>query len=266
MSNPQETIPLLALKDINLSFSTSQILHRLSFNVQQGEICALIGPNGAGKSSVINIINGLYQPDQGQLFFEGHLLKGYRAKDAPHLAIARTSQNLALFKKMSVLDNVLAGRILKSHQSLWGVLLQLPSIQQDEIEQRSKVEHILKLLDLIQWRNSVVGTLSYGLQKRVELARALASEPKLLLLDEPMAGMNAQEKREIAAFILKINKRLGTTILMIEHDLPVVMQISDHVVVLDYGKKIADGTPQSIQAQPEVLQVYLGIDVGQVAV
>ncbi|WP_130803898.1 ABC transporter ATP-binding protein [Acinetobacter ihumii] len=253
---------LLELKDIDLSFGKSQVLKKLSFQVKEGEICALIGPNGAGKSSVINIVNGIYQPQQGQIVFAGKNLKNDVAAQSAHLGIARTFQNLALFKHMTVLDNVLTGRILKSRHSLLGVLLQLPIQQKDADRQRRKVEEILKLLHLEQYRHSVVSSLSYGLQKRVELARALAAEPRLLLLDEPMAGMNQQEKQSIARFIQKVNQRLGISILMIEHDIGVVLQISDHVVVLDYGKKIADGTAQDIQAHPEVLGAYLGEELG----
>lgn len=249
---------LLELKEIDLAFGESSVLKSLSFSVRKGEICSLIGPNGAGKSSVINIINGLYQPQRGQIIFSGQMLSGYSATQAPHLGIARTFQNLALFKNMSVLDNVLTGRILKSKSSFLAVLLNLPQQKKYENQQRDQVEVLLKLLKLERYRHSIVSTLPYGLQKRVELARALASEPKLLLLDEPMAGMNHEEKQSIARFIQKINQRLGITVLMIEHDIGVVMQISDHIVVLDYGKKIADGTAQDIQAHPEVLSAYLG--------
>lgn len=250
---------LLELKEIELAFHSSQILKKLSFSVYRGEILSLIGPNGAGKSSVINVVNGIYHPQAGQILILGNVLKNYKSHDAPHLGIARTFQNLALFKNMSVLDNVLTGRTLKSQHSLLGALLSLKSYQKNENVQRHKVEEILKLLQLQEYRDHIVSSLSYGLQKRVELARALASEPKLLLLDEPMAGMNHQEKQDIAGFIKKINQRLGITILMIEHDLGVVMNISDHIVVLDYGKKIADGTPKQIQEHPEVLNAYLGL-------
>ena len=249
----------LELKAIDLSFGTSHVLKQLSFVVNEGEICALIGPNGAGKSSVINIINGIYQPQAGQMILAGQLLQHYKARHAAYLGIARTFQNLALFKQMSVLDNILTGRVLQGRYSFLGALLSLPQSRKNDDEQRFKVEKILKLLNLQEYREHIVSTLSYGLQKRVELARALAAEPKLLLLDEPMAGMNHEEKQSIAQLIRKINQGLGITILMIEHDLGVVMEISDHIVVLDYGKKIADGTAQQIQQHPEVLSAYLGM-------
>lgn len=250
---------LLELNEIELAFHSSQVLKKLSFSVHEGEILSLIGPNGAGKSSVINVVNGIYRPHAGQIIISGKVLKNYKSNVAPHLGIARTFQNLALFKNMSVLDNIQTGRALKSQHSLLGALFLLKSYQKNEDIQRYKVEKILKLLQLQEYRDHIVSSLSYGLQKRVELARALASEPKLLLLDEPMAGMNHQEKQDIAGFIKKINQRLGITILMIEHDLGVVMNISDHIVVLDYGKKIADGTPKQIQEHPEVLNAYLGL-------
>ena len=224
---------LLSLQQIDLSFGASAVLKGLNLNVKQGEICALIGPNGAGKSSVMNLVSGIYHPQHGQISFQGRLLQGYRAKQAPHLGIARTFQNLALFKQMSVLDNVLTGRILKSHASLLGVVLRLGHVVKDENLQRLAVEKILALLDLQQYRNRIVSTLPYGVQKRVELARALVSEPTLLLLDEPMAGMNHDEKQAIAQLIQTINRQFGITILMVEHDLSVVMSISDHVIVLD---------------------------------
>ncbi|MFV5359833.1 ABC transporter ATP-binding protein [Acinetobacter oleivorans] len=253
------SVVLLELKAIDLSFGSSQVLKQLSLEVREGEIYSLIGPNGAGKSSVINIINGIYQPQSGQIIFAGQVLHNYKAKHAPYLGIARTFQNLALFKQMSVLDNVLTGRVLKSRHSLLGALLSLPSTQKNDDLQRFKAEEILKLLNLQEYRDQLVSSLSYGLQKRVELARALAAEPQFLLLDEPMAGMNHAEKLSIAKFIQKINQQLDITIFMIEHDLAVVMDISDHIVVLDYGKKIAEGTPQKIQEHPEVLSAYLGI-------
>ncbi|AMW79951.1 ABC transporter ATP-binding protein [Acinetobacter sp. TGL-Y2] len=263
MSIPTTHEDILILEHIHLSFGASDVLKDLSLKVKQGEICALIGPNGAGKSSVINIINGIYHPQQGQVSFQGKLLQRYKAKYSPHFGIARTFQNLALFKQMSVLDNVLTGRILQSNYSLIGALLRVPSIKQDENLQRLAVEKILALLDLQLHRDSIVSTLSYGVQKRVELARALVSEPTLLLLDEPMAGMNHDEKQDIAKFVKRINQQFGITILMIEHDLSVVMNISDHVIVLDYGKKIADSTPAEIQANPEVLSAYLGVAQAQ---
>lgn len=252
---------ILELKHINLSFAQSHVLKDLNFQVRKGEIFSLIGPNGAGKSTAINIINGIYQAQSGEIFYQGQLLEHYRANQSAPLGIARTFQNLALFKQMSVLDNILTGRILHQHSAWWSTFLNLPSYRKDDDFQRLKVEEIIKLLNLQAYRETQVSTLSYGIQKRVELARALAAEPKLLLLDEPMAGMNSQEKQQIAHFIQKINQNLGITIIMIEHDIGIVLEISDHVAVLDYGKKIADGTPEGIKAHPEVLDAYLGTSV-----
>jgi branched-chain amino acid transport system ATP-binding protein len=249
----------LVLQDIDLFFGASQILRQLSFRVNTGEICSLIGPNGAGKSSVINIINGIYQPQAGEIFLAGRPLKHYKASQAPSLGIARTFQNLALFKQMSVLDNILAGRVLKSQHTLWSTLCASAQHKHNDDQQRLKVEHIIRLLQLQAYREHIVSSLPYGLQKRVELARALAAEPTLLLLDEPMAGMNQQEKHSIAQFVQNINQHLSITILMIEHDLGVVMDISDHIIVLDYGKKIADGSAAEIRQHPEVLSAYLGL-------
>ena len=255
--------PILVLENIDLSFGETHVLSHLNLKVQQGEICALIGPNGAGKSSVINIINGIYHPQKGDLYFGGQKLTRYRAQHSPYFGIARTFQNLALFKNMTVLDNVLTGRILKSRPSFLGSIFRLARTKSDENFQRLEIEKILALLDLQAFRESIVSTLPYGMQKRVELARALAAEPKLLLLDEPMAGMNHTEKHIIAQLIQRLNRQLGITILMIEHDLSVVMNISDHVVVLDYGKKIADSTPAEIHADPSVLTAYLGVNALQ---
>ncbi|MCB5184316.1 ABC transporter ATP-binding protein [Methylobacillus gramineus] len=250
--------PLLELQRISLSFKGVKAITDISFTVEQGEICALIGPNGAGKSSLLNVINGVYQPDQGLIGFNGQRYQKMQSHQAAVQGIARTFQNIALFKGMSVLDNVLTGRNLKVKSSWIEQAFHIGRALADEIKQRQKAEEIIDFLRINQWRNSIVGTLPYGLQKRVELARALASEPRLLLLDEPMAGMNREEKSEMSAFILDTQREFGTTVVLIEHDIGVVMGLSDHVVVLDYGKKVGDGTPDEVRKSPEVIAAYLG--------
>ncbi|ADI31064.1 ABC transporter ATP-binding protein [Methylotenera versatilis] len=249
---------LLSMSNISLSFKGVKAITDISFNVNQGEICSLIGPNGAGKSSLLNVINGVYQPDVGQITFDGETRTKMKPHDAAVKGVARTFQNIALFKGMSVLDNVLTGRNLKVQTHWVQQALNSRSSVKDSLIQRKKAEEVIEFLQIQQWRNHLVSSLPYGLQKRVELARALAAEPKLLLLDEPMAGMNKDEKREMSQFILDTKKEFGTTIVLIEHDIGVVMSLSDHVVVLDYGKKIGDGTPDEVRVNPEVLAAYLG--------
>ena len=249
---------LLSMSNISLSFKGVKAITDISFNVNQGEICSLIGPNGAGKSSLLNVINGVYQPDDGQITFDGETRAKMKPHDAAVKGIARTFQNIALFKGMSVLDNVLTGRNLKVQTHWIQQALNSRSSVKDSLIQRKKAEEVIEFLQIQQWRNHLVSSLPYGLQKRVELARALAAEPKLLLLDEPMAGMNKDEKHEMSQFILDTKKEFGTTIVLIEHDIGVVMSLSDHVVVLDYGKKIGDGTPDEVRVNPEVLAAYLG--------
>ncbi|MFJ5445156.1 ABC transporter ATP-binding protein [Methylobacillus methanolivorans] len=251
--------PLLELQDISLSFKGVKAISDISFAVKQGEICALIGPNGAGKSSLLNIINGVYQPDIGYIHFNGASHRKMRANLAATQGIARTFQNIALFKSMTVLDNVLTGRNLQVKSGWLEQALRIGRAITDESVQRRKAEEVIDFLRINQWRNSIVSTLPYGLQKRVELARALASEPKLLLLDEPMAGMNSEEKAEMSGFILDTQREFGTTVVLIEHDIGVVMELSDHVVVLDYGKKVGDGTPDEVRRNPDVIAAYLGV-------
>ncbi|WP_322046580.1 ABC transporter ATP-binding protein [Paraburkholderia sp. J67] len=249
---------LLALDDISVSFGGVKAITQISFEVATGEICALIGPNGAGKSSLLNVINGVYRPQHGTLHFDGRAYGRMNAHDAAQRGIARTFQNLALFRRMSVFDNVLTGRNLHRRSTWLEQTLHVGRAARDEAEQREFAERVIDALDLQPWRDSMVGTLSYGLQKRVELARALAAEPRLLLLDEPMAGMNAEEKHAMAGYVLDANEHLGVTVVLIEHDIGVVMGLSDHVVVLDYGKKIADGKPDEVRTNPDVLAAYLG--------
>lgn len=250
--------PLLQLANISLSFKGVKAISDISFDVAQGAITALIGPNGAGKSSLLNVINGVYQPQAGTVTFDGVSRKHMHPRLAAQHGIARTFQNIALFKGMSVLDNVLTGRNLKRRSSWLEQALRLGRAAREDDTQRRHAEQVIEFLHIQPWRNTLVGKLPYGLQKRVELARALAAEPKLLLLDEPMAGMNAEEKQQMSRFITDVNREFGTTVVLIEHDIGVVMNLSDHVVVLDYGKKIGDGTPEAVRNNPEVIAAYLG--------
>jgi branched-chain amino acid transport system ATP-binding protein len=252
------TVPALEVRNISLSFKGVKAISDLSFRVEQGEICALIGPNGAGKSSLLNILNGVYTPDSGEISFEGRHFHRMRPGDAAHRGIARGFQNNALFRGMSVADNVIAGLSRLSRVTALEEALRLPRARHEARDFRARAAHVLALLDLSAHADSPVGTLSYGLQTRVELARALVAQPRLLLLDEPLAGMNHSEKREIAALIARLNRELGLTIVLIEHDIGIVLKLAHHVVVLDYGRKLADGRPDTIRDNPEVIAAYLG--------
>ena len=249
---------MLSVENISLAFGGVKALTDISFDVREHEIRAIIGPNGAGKSSMLNVINGVYHPQQGSVTYLGET----RHAMEPHLAarkgIARTFQSLALFKGMSVLDNLLAGRNLMIRSNILLQALRLGPAQREEIAHREKVERIIDFLEIQAHRKTPVGQLPYGLQKRVDLGRALALEPQVLLLDEPMAGMNVEEKQDMCRFILDVNDEFGTTVVLIEHDMGVVMDISDRVVVLDYGKKIGDGTPDEVRNNPDVIKAYLG--------
>src|SRR6187397_3383839 len=250
---------VLAIDNISLAFGGVRALAEVSFDVRAHEIRAIIGPNGAGKSSMLNVINGVYHPQQGSVTFKGVTRRQMRPHEAARQGIARTFQNIALFKGMSVLDNIMTGRNLKMHASFIEQAIWVGRARREELAHRAKVEEIIDFLEIQHIRKTPVGRLPYGLQKRVELARALAAEPSLLLLDEPMAGMNVEEKQDMCRFILDVNEQYGTTIVLIEHDMGVVMDISDRVVVLDYGRKIGDGDPAAVRGSKAVIDAYLGV-------
>ena len=249
---------ILDLQNISLRFGGVKALTDISFNVREHEIRSIIGPNGAGKSSMLNVINGVYHPQEGRIHFRGEERRKMEPQVAAAQGIARTFQNIALFKGMSVLDNIMTGRNLKMKSNIFQQALFWGAAQKEEIAHREKVEEVIDFLEIQNVRKTPVGQLPYGLQKRVELGRALAAEPSLLLLDEPMAGMNVEEKQDMCRFILDVNDQFGTTIVLIEHDMGVVMDISDRVVVLDYGRKIGDGAPDEVKNNPDVIAAYLG--------
>jgi len=250
---------ILKIEDIALAFGGVKALTDVSFDVREHEIRAIIGPNGAGKSSMLNVINGVYHPQKGRVTFKGVTRKQMRPHEAAKQGIARTFQNIALFKGMTVLDNLMTGRNLKMSAGLLAQALWFGPALREEIEHRKVVERIIDFLQIESIRKTPVARLPYGLQKRVELGRALAAEPDLLLLDEPMAGMNVEEKEDMCRFILDVNDEFGTTIVLIEHDMGVVMDLSDRVVVLDYGRKIGDGTPEEVRNNQAVIDAYLGV-------
>jgi branched-chain amino acid transport system ATP-binding protein len=250
--------PVLTLDDISLSFGGVKALIGVSLEVREHEILAIIGPNGAGKSSMLNVINGVYHPQEGRITFRGKTRTRMRPHHAAREGIARTFQNIALFKGMSVLDNILTGRNLMVKKNFLLQAVYLGPAKKEELEHRREVEDIIDFLQIAAIRKTPVGRLPYGLQKRVELARALAAKPDLLLLDEPMAGMNLEEKEDMCRFVLDVNEEFGTTIVLIEHDMSVVMDISDRVVVLDYGRKIAEGLPDEVRSNQAVIDAYLG--------
>ena len=249
---------ILDVHNISLAFGGVKALTDISFDVREHEIRSIIGPNGAGKSSMLNCINGVYQPQQGSISLRGRTFQHMKPRQVAEMGVARTFQNLALFKGMSVLDNIMTGRNLKMRTNLFQQALRWGAAEREETAHRIVVEKIIDFLEIQAYRKVPVGRLPYGLQKRVDLGRALAMEPQVLLLDEPMAGMNLEEKQDMSRFILDVNDEFGTTIVLIEHDMGVVMDISDRVVVLDYGRKIGDGTPDEVRANPDVIKAYLG--------
>lgn len=250
---------LMDMRNITLRFGGVEAIKDISFNIQEGEIRAIIGPNGAGKSSMLNVISGFYNPQDGEVWFRGAKRPPMKPYQVARLGIARTFQNIALFEGMTVLDNVMTGRLNHMKASLWSQALWRGRAEREETENREAVEKVIDFLEIQAIRKTPVGRLPYGLKKRVELARALAAEPKLLLLDEPMAGMNVEEKEDMSRFILDVNDEFGTTIALIEHDMGVVMDLSDRVIVMDYGRKIGDGTPDEVRNNQEVIDAYLGV-------
>jgi branched-chain amino acid transport system ATP-binding protein len=249
---------LLEVNDITLRFGGVTAINGVTFDVQPEELFAIIGPNGAGKTSIFNTISQVYRPQEGTITFQGESMMGLRPDKVAHLGIARTFQNIELFPQMNVIDNLLTGRHIRMHGSIFDGALWLGKAKKEELANRRKVEDIIDFLEIEQWRKHPVALLPYGFQKRVELGRALAMEPKLLLLDEPVAGMNLEETEDMARFILDIKRELNIPMIMVEHDMGLVMDIADRVMVLDFGERIAMGTPNDVQANPDVIAAYLG--------
>jgi branched-chain amino acid transport system ATP-binding protein len=248
----------LAVSGVSKHFGGVRAVEDVTLTVRCGELISIIGPNGAGKTSLLNMISGFYRPDTGSISFEGRDIIGTRPSDIAAMGIARTFQNIALFSGMTVLDNIMLGRHVHMKAGVLSSFVYWGLAQNEEVAHRARVEELIEILELEDLRKQLTSGLAYGLRKRVELARALALDPKLLLLDEPMGGMNQEEKEDMARFILETNQQWGTTIILIEHDMAVVMDISEHVAVLDRGRKIAEGSPSEVQRHPEVIHAYLG--------
>lgn len=257
-SGHASTDTILEIRDVSLSFGGAKAINAFSFSVERHSICSLIGPNGAGKSSMLNILNGVYVPQEGEIKYNGKTFHRMEPLKVAAMGVGRMFQNNALFGKMTVLDNVMTGLSRKAESTVLEHVFKLPRARRESAEFEKKADEAINFLDLTASRDLVVESLPYGIQKRVGLARALVSDPEMILMDEPMAGMNKEEKEEMSGFILDINKKLNVTVVLIEHDISVVMKLSDHVVVLDYGRKLADGPPEEVAANPDVIAAYLG--------